>query len=372
MKIRYLLCVLVLVCACKDEKNNKTQAQALPVEAMVVEAKNIPLTLEFAGRAQGSKEVEVRSRVSGILLKRNYTEGADVKAGQLLFEIDPAPYQATLNQAKASLLQQKAQLDAAKNQYNRMSILFKDRIVSAKSLDDAKANLETIEASIDLAKASVESAQLNLDWTKVEAPISGITSLQTKSEGSLISATDLLTNITQLNPIYIMFSLTDAEMFSLRRMVEKGFMNNPRESGISEIVAKIKFDDGSAYPIDGKVNFTNSVVDQATGTVQSRAVFDNPTRKIMPGQFIRIVLEGLNRLDAIAVPKSAVMQSAKSQFVYIINDKGEAEVAPITVGVSGPNSTWIVDEGLKSGQKVITSSLMKIRPGMPVSVVEQK
>ncbi len=373
MNAKHILMVaLVLLSACKDDGQPTQKHQALKVNTITLHSKDIPLDLEFSGRAQGSKEVEVRSRVSGILLKRNYTEGQDVKEGQVLFEIDPQSYQATLNQAKASLHQQQAQLSAAQNQYHRMDVLFEDRIVSAKSLDEAKASLDTIKASIELAKASVESAQLNLDWTKVTAPVSGITSLEAKPEGSLISQTDLLTNITQLNPIYIMFSVTDAQMISITRLVEKGLVNNPNHDGKSDIVVRIKYDDGSFYPIKGALNFTNSVVDEATGTVQSRAVFDNPEKRIMPGQFVRITLEGLNRLHAIAVPKSAVMQGAQGQFVYIVDAKGLAQVAPIKTGLSGPNDTWIVDEGLNSGDIVITSSLMKIKPNTPVETLDSK
>ncbi|MFI3241829.1 MAG: efflux RND transporter periplasmic adaptor subunit [Alphaproteobacteria bacterium] len=370
MKLRYLMILVALLSACKDKDKQTAEVKKLEVETISLQKQDIPLDLEFSGKAQGFKEVEVRSRVSGILLKRNYTEGADVEEGQVLFEIDPAPYQATLNQAKAALSQQQAQLDAAENQYHRMDVLFEDRIVSAKALDDAKATLDTTKASIELAKAEVESAQLNLDWTKVTAPISGITSLEAKSEGSLINATDLLTNITQLNPIYVMFSTTDKEMFSLANLVEKGLVNNPRSDKKENIIAKIKFDDDSFYPVEGSLNFTNSVVDQTTGTIQSRAIFENPQKRIMPGQFVRIVLEGLNRLQAISVPKSAVMQNTQGQFVYTINDKGLATLTPVVTGLSGPNNTWIIDEGLNNGDIVITSPLMKIRPDMPVKKSE--
>ncbi len=371
MKARYLFIALAFLSACKEDNSTNNAAQALKVNTIIAQEQDVPLELEFSGRAQGSKEVEVRSRVSGILLKRNYVEGSDVKEGQILFEIDPAPYMAALNQAKASLLQQQAQLDAAQNQYHRMDVLFEDRIVSAKALDDAKANLETIKASIAAAKASVESAQLNVDWTKVEAPISGITSLEAKSEGSLISSADLLTNITQLNPIYVMFSATDTEIISLTKLVEKGLVNNPNHDGKSDIVAKIKYDDGSFYPINGALNFTNSVVDKTTGTVQSRIVFDNPNKRIMPGQFVRVVLEGLSRLHALTVPKAAVMQGPQGQFVYVIDKNGTAQARAVITGVSGPNDTWVIDKGLNNGDVVITSSLMKIKPNTPVENISK-
>lgn len=200
---------LLLISACKNEDNkNASQAQSMTVKAVRVEPHNVPLSFEYAARAQGSKETQVRARVGGILLKRNYTEGATVKAGDVLFEIDPAPYKVALAQAKAQLAQSRAQLKSAQNDWDRISTLFKQHVVSEKSRDDSLAALDTAKASVQAAQAQVDQAQLNLDYTTVTAPISGVTSMEAQSEGSLISATgesSLLTNITQVDPIYVIF-----------------------------------------------------------------------------------------------------------------------------------------------------------------------
>lgn len=367
MKFRYLAFAILALSACKEESQKQT-VQAIPVEVIATKPVDVPLFLEFSGRAQGSKEVEVRSQVSGILLKRNYIEGAEVKEGDVLFKIDPAPYQATLKQTQAKLAQEQAKLEAAKNQFRRMNILFKDRIVSEKALDDAKTTLETVEASIELARAEVQSAQLDLDYTTVTAPISGITSLETKSEGSLISNTDLLTNITQLNPVYVMFSSTDKEIFGLRDMFEHGFINNPRKSDKNTMIAKIKFDNGAFYEEEGEITFTNSIVDTKTGTVQSRAVFANPTKKIMPGQFARVVIEGITRLNAIVLPKESVLQGSQGSFVYRVNADNIAEIVNVKTGLSAPNGDWIIDEGLNEGDKIVVDGIMKVRPNALVQI----
>ena len=220
--------MLAVVAACDQKaetQNTQHQAQSVPVPVVEVEPQSVPLTFTYAARAQGSKETEVRARVGGILLKRTYNEGARVNEGDVLFEIDPEPYKVALAQAKAKLSQTKAQLAAAETQWTRISKLFKERIVSEKSRDDAKANLDSLRAGVEAAQAEVDAAQLNLNYTQVKAPISGITSMEAQSEGSLIVAnsdSSLLTHITQVDPIYVIFSAADNELFKLGSMIADG------------------------------------------------------------------------------------------------------------------------------------------------------
>lgn len=361
--------MLLSLAACKDKNVQKEQETKAPtVDVLNMEPQNVPLSFEFAARAQGSKETQVRARVGGILLKRNYVEGSRVKEGDVLFEIDPEPFKVTLNQAKAKLAQNQAQLKAAQTQWDRISKLFKDRIVSEKARDEALSAFDSLKASNMMAEAEVQAAQLNLDYTTVKAPINGVTSMETQSEGSLISSTgdaSLLTNITQVDPIYVMFSASENEILSLSSMTDRGLIKDPQNK--SEIRAKIKTGTDSFYPLDGEINFINPNVDEATGTIKLRAVFQNPEGKLRPGQFLRLVMEGLTRIDALVVPQEAVMQGANGTYVYRVNNKNVVEIANVQTGLSTKDGGWIIDEGLNPGDKVIVSGVMKIRPGMSVS-----
>lgn len=366
-KFMLLLGITLALGACKDKASEEQTGSAAKAEVMIMEPKNIPLSFEFSARAQGSKETEVRARVGGILLKRNYVEGAAVEEGSVLFQIDPAQYEVALSQAKAKLAQNQAQLKAAETQWQRISTLFEQRVVSEKSRDDARANLDALKASTALAQAEVDSAQLNLDYTTVKAPISGITSMEAHSEGSLIAVNDKLTSITQLDPIYVIFSASEGDILSLSNMKDKGLIRNPENK--SEIKAKVYASNGQLYPLDGEINFASSNIDEKTGTMKLRAVFPNPDKKLRPGQFLRLVLEGLTRINALQVPQEAVMQGAQGAYVYKVGESGVVEIANVKTGLTTKDGFWIIDEGLNSGDKVVVSGVMKLRPGMKVDAV---
>lgn len=363
-----MLAAVLALGGCKKESGAGDAAQVPTVAAVKVEPQNIPLSFEFAARAQGSKETEVRARVGGILLKRNYVEGSQVEEGSVLFQIDPEPFKVTLNQAKAKLAQVNAELKNAETQWQRTEKLYKEKYASEKARDDARANLDSLAASAQLAQAEVDAAQLNLDYTTVKAPISGITSMEVQSEGSLISATgdsSLLTHITQLDPIYVIFSASENEILSLTNMVDRGLIRNPENQ--NEIKAKVRFGNDVVYPLEGEINFMNSNVDQKTGTIKLRAVFPNPEARLRPGQFLRLIMEGLTRIDALVVPQEAVMQASDGAFVYRVNEKGVVESVSVQTGLTTKDGGWIIDSGLKPGDVVIVSGVMKIRPGMTVN-----
>lgn len=362
-----MLAAVLALGGCKKESGAGDSAQVPTVAAVKVEPQNIPLSFEFAARAQGSKETEVRARVGGILLKRSYVEGSQVEEGSVLFQIDPEPFKVTLNQAKAKLAQVNAELKNAETQWQRTEKLYKEKYASEKARDDARANLDSLAASAQLAQAEVDAAQLNLDYTTVKAPISGITSMEVQSEGSLISATgdsSLLTHITQLDPIYVIFSASENEILSLTNMVDRGLIRNPENQ--NEIKAKVRFGNDVVYPLEGEINFMNSNVDQKTGTIKLRAVFPNPEARLRPGQFLRLIMEGLTRIDALVVPQEAVMQASDGAFVYRVNEKGVVESVSVQTGLTTKDGGWIIDSGLKPGDVVIVSGVMKIRPGMTV------
>lgn len=361
-----------LLSACLKKEEQKAQPvvnQTLTVSAVKTQAKDVELSFEYTGKAQGSKETEVRARVGGILLKRNYVEGANVKAGQVLFEIDPEPYKIAMEKAKANLEQQKADLNAAEKQYERVKILGEKGFSSKKAQDEAETRVLAVRAAINVAKAAYEEAKLNYKYTKVTAPISGITNMEVHSEGTLISTAgenSLLTTITQFDPIYVVFSMADNELFKLVDMVKKGYVRNPK--GTDEVKVKIELGNNRVYEKDGVVNFINPSVDQTTGTLKLRAVFENPQQQIVPGQFLRVSLEGLTRLNAVVLPKSAVMQGANGSFVYVVGEDGKVATRSVVTGYTAKTGEWIIDEGLNEGETVVLDNFVKIKPGMPVAV----
>jgi membrane fusion protein (multidrug efflux system) len=330
-----------------------------------VQTKAVPVTYEYAARVSAYREVQVRARVGGILLKRNFTEGAQVKAGQVLFEIDPAPFEAELARTKAQLQQAQAQLNQANRDAERALQLFARGVGSEKSRDDAIAAKELGAAAVAAAEAQVRTAQLNLDYTKVKAPVGGITSLEQVPEGSLVSTgTDsLLTSITQLDPVYVNFSFSDREGAEIRRLLAS---QQSKESPTKDLKVKITFGDGEVYDQEGMIDFTSSSIDTQTGTLQARAIVKNPNQRLVPGQFVRATVTGLTLDDAIVVPEAAVMQGPQGQFVYTVNSTGNAEIRPVELSRQ-IESGWIISSGLRAGDKLVTEGVIKVRPGAPVT-----
>lgn len=320
-----------------------------------VQPQNIPLTFEYAGRTAGSREVEIRARVSGILQKRAYVEGQWVKRGTVLFKIDPAPFQATLAQAQARLTQ-------TRSERNRAVRLLKEKALSQREYDEARSAYEQ-------AEAEAKTARINLDYTTVTAPINGVTSKEGLSEGSLVVADNsLLTRLTQLNPIYVEFSIPDAEAISQRQWIASGAVTLPEDK---KLTAEIHLGDGSVFGQKGTVDFTDSIIDPNTGTVATRAVVPNADKVILPGQFVRVVIRGMTRANAISLPDQAIMQGPQGTFVYAVGEDGKAKVKPVTLGGLNGESR-IIQEGLQAGDKVIVEGMIKVKPDMPVKIAPPK
>jgi membrane fusion protein (multidrug efflux system) len=336
------------------------------VTVVDVTAGKVPLTYEYAARVAASREVEVRAQASGILLKRNFVEGAEVKAGDVLFEIDPAPYQAQLGIARAQLQQAEAQLSQATRDAERATRLFTSGAGTERARDDALSAKELAGAAVAGVRAQVRMAELNLGYTAVNAPISGVTSQEQVPEGSLIGTAGdagLLTRITQTDPVHIYFSVTESELAETRALLEaQGVWDRA-----GEIVAvKIVFGDGHVYPQTGVVDFASSGLDMETGTLRIRAVVPNPERRLLPGQFVRAIVTGIVLDNAIVVPHAAVMQGPQGQFVYTVNSQGNAEIRPVQLGREVA-AGWIVESGLKAGDRLVTEGIIKVRPGAPVT-----
>ncbi|MFB4374992.1 efflux RND transporter periplasmic adaptor subunit [Agrobacterium sp. CR_3] len=347
------------------------EASAMPPPAVTVvelTQKSVALSYQYSARITASRDVNVRAQVGGILLKRNFTEGAHVKAGQPLFSIDPAPYRVALAQANAQLKQAEAQLNQARREEQRSATLFEKNVGSEKSRDDAISVRELAEAAVAVAQAQVAAGQLNLDHTSVVAPVDGLTSMEQVSEGSLIGTdgdAGLLTKITQLDPVYVNFSFSDNETAEVQRLISSKAATGDKP----ELQVAVTFADGSGYEYTGIVDFTSPTIDKKTGTLQARAVVANPDRRLLPGQFVRARITGVSMDNAITIPDMALMQGPQGQFVYTIDGEGKAKISPVTLGQK-IGKEWLVTSGLSAGDKVISEGIMKVMPGAPVQVTE--
>ncbi|MBI3561205.1 MAG: efflux RND transporter periplasmic adaptor subunit [Gammaproteobacteria bacterium] len=338
---------------------------ASPVTVMTVEPRSVPAVFEYTGQTAGSREVEVRAQVTGILLQRHFPEGGHVTAGESLFTLDPAPYQAVHTREIADLASAEARLTQMKRNTARVKPLYEAKIATQKDYDDTLSNEAIAEADVKAARARVAEAKLKLDYTRVEAPITGIVGRALRSEGNYISGPEiLLTTITQIDPIYVLFGISDAERRGLHQEVEAGRLRLPKNAAFK---VSVKFADGSGYPHSGKLNFSDVRISETTGTSETRAALPNPEGLLHPGQFVRVILHGAQRPDAILVPQRAVLEGPKGKFVYTVSNESKAEVSPVSVG-AWYNDDWIITAGLKAGDKVITDGVMKIGPGAPVQV----
>ncbi len=355
---------------CQENEAAEAPPAPPPPEVAVVEVvpRDVPVLFEYAGRTAGSREVEVRARVSGILLERTYVEGEPVEAGKVLFRIDPEPFQVALQQAEARLKNEQAMLRQAERSWARVSTLYKDRAVSGRERDEALSSLETSRAGVALAEAEVRAARINLDYTTVTAPIDGVTSREAVSEGSLVGPgpdSSLLTRITQFDPIYVNFAYPDAEAATVRRMIEAGSLSS---NGDGPLQVTVVLADGTEHAHIGHVDFTDSTVDLQTGSIRVRATVPNPDKTLLPGQFVRLKVTGLSRRDAISLPARAVMQGPQGTFVYVVDEDGTAQAKPVTLGLATANG-HVMNDGLAAGDRVIVEGVVKVRPGQPVRAI---
>jgi membrane fusion protein (multidrug efflux system) len=349
---------LLVVAGCgKKEGNGATQAAAPPpVQVSVIQAttQRVPISLETVGQAEGSREVEIRARVTGILEKRLFQEGAPVAPGQALFEIDSAPYELAVQQAKAAVQQERVRRELAETEAKRLAPLVEEKAISQRELDQAVSTAKQSTAAIAMAEARLKDAELNLSYTRITAPIGGVTGRALRSEGSLVNANTesaLLTTLTQVNPIWVRFSLAEGDYDRIR--------GNERKARV-QLVAK----DGSVAADDGRLNFAASTVDAKMGTVQLRAEFPNPGQKWLPGQFVKTrMLAG--EQTAMLVPQVALLQTEQSRMVMTVGPDGKAKPKPVqAAGWIGTNA--VILGGLEEGDKVIVDNLVKLRPGTPV------
>lgn len=346
-------------------------AGAMPppqVTVVAVAPRTLSIPYEFTGTAEGSREVEVRARVSGILLARSYEEGRPVRKGQTLFVIDPAQYRAELQAAQASLAEAKAKVSRTEREVKRFEPLLAAHAASRKDYDSAVSDAEEARAAAKSIEARVDQAKLNLSYTRVEAPISGVSSRAEHSEGSLVSPGEngLLTRISRVQPIWVRFSVPDQTLLDLRKGIASRTVTSP---GTHQLEVELVLPDGALHPEHGKVNFSDSLIDPATGGVALRAEVPNAASALIPGQFLRVHLLGIERPNAILVPQRAVQTGAQGKFVFVVGADKKAQVRPVEVG-QWIGSDWLIESGLAAGDRVIVDGAVKVRPDSPVEVVD--
>ncbi|HTR08357.1 MAG TPA: efflux RND transporter periplasmic adaptor subunit [Paraburkholderia sp.] len=357
----------IVLAAC-GQKQSAPPPQAPEVGIVTVQPTAVPVVSELPGRTNAFLVAQVRARVDGIVLRREFVEGSIVKAGQRLYKIDPAPYIAALNNARATLAKAQANLVTQNALVARYKVLVQANAVSKQDYDNAVSAQGQAAADVAAGKASVDTAQINLGYTDVVSPVSGQVGISQVTPGAYVqaSAATLMSTVQQLDPMYVDVTQSSLEGLKLRREVQEGRL---KTSGPNAAKVSLVLEDGRTYSEKGKLQFSDVTVDQTTGSVTVRAIFPNPDRVLLPGMFVRArIEEGINN-NAFLVPQVGVLHDQKGQAtVYVVNQENKVEVHPITTaGTQGQD--WVVQSGLNAGDRVIVQGTDKVKPGAQVKPV---
>ncbi|WP_183740862.1 MULTISPECIES: efflux RND transporter periplasmic adaptor subunit [unclassified Janthinobacterium] len=363
-----VLCATVIMAGCSKKQEAPHAQQAPQVVVFTVNPAALPMTVDLPGRTNAYQVADVRPQVGGLIQKRLFVEGSDVKAGAALYQIDPATFQAAYSSAKAALSKAKANLLTAGPKAARYKELVAIEGVSRQDYDDAVAAFEQSKADVESAAAALETANINLKYSTVTAPISGRTSTSTVTAGALVTAgqTTALTTVQQLDPIYVDVTQSSTDLLRLKRQLADGSL---KKAGDGQAKVSLLLPDGSKYSEPGKLQFAGVTVDPTTGNVVLRALFPNPKGDLLPGMYVRAQLEtGVND-QAITVPQVGVTRNQRGEATaMILNKEGKVEQRVLTTGGTVGDS-WLVTSGLATGDRVIVEGLQKIKPGAPAVAV---
>jgi len=352
-----------------DRRTEAQQAAAPPeVAVVVIHPQRVELTTELPGRTSAFRVAEIRPQVSGIVQKRLFQEGSDVKAGQLLYQIDPAPFQVAHESAKASLAKAQANLPTLRLKAERYKELLAENAVSRQDYDDAAAGLEQSRAEVEYWKAAVEAARINLGYTRVAAPISGRIGKSSITDGALVTAYQpaALAVIQQLDPIYVDVSQSSAELLRLRRSLESGRLS---AGGEASRKVRLLLEDGTPYPQEGALQFRDVTVEPTTGSFTVRIVTPNPHNLLLPGMFLRAVVQEGVMEQAILAPQQGVIRTPKGDPVaWVVDETGKVQQRPLVLNRTIGNA-WLVASGLAAGDRVIVEGMLNVRPGASVKAV---
>ena len=360
-----LMAVLLLASCSQPEE--QAPPQEVPVRVVTVAAQTVPNVIELPGRVEPVRTAEVRARVTGIVQERLFQEGTDVREGQPLFRIDPRELRASYNQTQAALTRARATAANARAVVERYRPLVAEDAISGQEYDAAVAAAREAEANVAQIRAQLDAASLQLGYTTVRAPIAGRAGRAQITEGALVSQAEgtLLTTIEQISPVYVSFAQAASEVLRLRRAIASGEIDLDEND---QVEVRLTFSDGTAYPVPGYIDFLAFSVDQDTGTVELRAEFPNPERLLLPGEFVRAQIYAGEVQNGLTVPQRAVSLTEEGGTVFVVNGEGQAMVRQVTLGAM-VDGNWIVESGLKAGDRVIVSNLQKIRPGAQVKIM---
>jgi membrane fusion protein (multidrug efflux system) len=358
--------LLALAVGCKQEAGSMPAQQIPQVEVITVVTQTVPDEPEFIGQAEASRPVEIRSQVTGLLKAVLFPEGRDVKKGDRLYQIDPIPFQAAVASAKAKIAEANARLVQAKQDLARVKPLLAEQAVSQKDVDDAVAGDLAAKALLQGAKAEMIMAQFNLDNTLITAPIDGLIERSRFYEGRLVSAqTDLLTVVHRVDPMYVVVSMSETFILKRRRDIESKKIHHP---GVYQLHGTLTMMDDTVYPHEGMLDLLDPGLRSDTGSRQTRITFPNPKRTLLPGQFVKVRFTGDTKTDAVLIPQRAVLQGPLGPFVYVVGTDEKVQIRDV-VASDWKGDQWLIDEGLKAGDRVVVNGLLTIGPGAPVKAV---
>jgi len=359
----------VLATGCSKE-GPPPQRPAPVVSVITVTPQSIPYIATFVAQTESSRQVDIVARVSGFLDRIAYAEGELVKEGQLLFQLDPKPFEAQLDAAKGEVLAQQARYTTAASNLNRIKPLAQQNAMSQADLDRAQGEFDSSRAAVFSAQAKMKQAEINLGYTTIRSPVTGFTGRALQRQGAYINAVGdsaKLSYVASVEPMWVIFSVSQNQLAKLRELAQKGELVLPKNQ---EFEVELILSDGKPYAHTGKINFADPTFSQDTGSFQVRAVLPNPKRELRPGMFVTANVKGGTRPNAIIVPQLAVQQASKGHVVYVVKQDGIAELRPVVVGDYSGEKGIVIATGLEAGDRVVVDGALKVVPGQPVKIAE--
>ncbi len=361
------LAACALLAGCGKQEATPESRPPTDVSVIHIVPRDTPVSYEYVGQTQSSRQVQIVARVEGFLQKRVYTEGRLVKAGQVMFQQDPKPFQASFNAAQGAFAEQQARLQTARDDLARVKPLVARNALSKKDLDDATGREQAAAAAVDVARANLDQARLNLGYTTIVTPVTGLSSYARVQEGAYLNAANsLLTYVEQVDPMWVNFNVSENDILGFRADAAAGRLRLPQND---QYQVEIVLANGSVYPEKGRITFANADFNQKTGTFLIRATLPNPAGELRPGQFVRVLIFGPVRPNAILVPQQAVLQGARGHFVVIVDKESKAEMRGVEVG-PWQGDQWFITAGLEAGDTVVVDGMVRLSPGAPVKIVD--